>query len=160
MQRHLKGCEEYLLSTEPPDRPRAEAAICRIYKDLGYIPPQIIWTKSPFESQICKDLINEISENFTSGNCLIKALDNLIRPHSFYYDRHDDIKNSYLYAFANSAWERMTNDQSSIFKSFENPIYEDPDTKILVRIGIAVHRHIIRHRFRPELIEVLLIFIG
>jgi len=43
------------LSTEPADRPRAEAAIRGIYTELGYEPPaRIEWARSPHEGAIMR----------------------------------------------------------------------------------------------------------
>lgn len=48
-------------STEPADRPRAEASICRMYEDAGLAPPRIVWCGSPLSMVLTRAVICSMS---------------------------------------------------------------------------------------------------
>jgi hypothetical protein len=47
------------LSTEPADRPRAEAAIRVMYANAGLAEPRIVWTQSPLGNALALQVIKD-----------------------------------------------------------------------------------------------------
>lgn len=56
------------LSTDPADRPRAEAAIRWLYDQAGKAEPRIIWCGSPLSQAITRAILMEYDETLVGGN--------------------------------------------------------------------------------------------
>jgi len=73
---YVKKWTDIGLSTEPADRPRAEAAIKWMYAQAKLSEPEIIWTRSPFE-------------NYLKFNKLVDNTDQTFDPWSSIFGCHD-----------------------------------------------------------------------
>ena len=69
----------YGLSTEPADRPRAEAAMARAYRRIGRDPVPVIWVDSPLTASILIHVLEEASSGSSLGESLRGSLRRSLR---------------------------------------------------------------------------------
>ena len=72
-QEFIERWSQIGLSTDPADRPRAEAAIAKMYEVAGLTPPKIVWCGSPMGNALTRAIVLDKTSAGASVGASVRA---------------------------------------------------------------------------------------